>query len=309
MASSAAKAGICENIGEETWNYIAKKLKVIFPIYMIAAIFELFHATVLRNNFDYTTLPYYIFDFLFIRAAGWRKFGTGQVVGASWYLSAYFLSILLLYPFLRKNKDFFLHITAPAIAIVGGGWFIIRQRTLNYSLEMDNDLGICLGLLRGIVEMCAGCTCFALTNRLCKRNTENIGTMRRLLWTIVEIGSMTAVFYIMTHVQRGNSDFLALVLLAFGIVASFSGFSYSSKALEKVNVNWISGFALSLYLNHYAWYRTFANRLPEYPFIKTVNICFALSILSAIVCLLVVRFFNTLRKCRSTGQKEFTRRG
>lgn len=208
--------------------------------------------TVLRNNFDSSTLPYYIFDFLFIKAAGWRKLGTEPLVGASWYLSAYFLSILLLYPFLRKNKDFFLHITAPSIAILGGGWFIIRHSSINYTLQMDYELGICFGLLRGIVEMCIGCTCFAVTNRLRKRDIGNNGTIPRLMWTVIEIGAMSAVFYIMTHIQRGNSDFLALVLLAFGIIAGFSGYSFTSTCLEKVNLNWISSFTLSLYLNHYA---------------------------------------------------------
>ena len=293
MAASAwRKPDISELVGEETWKYLYGKLRVIFPVYMFAATFEIVQSCLLRTNFDPSFVPYYIFDFLFLRAAGWRKVSTQALVGASWYLSAYFLSILLLYPFLRKNKDFFLHITAPVIAIFGCGWFAICHGTINFSLELDYDHGFCYGLLRGLSEMSLGCCCFIVAEKVRSKYRNSRSVLIKTVFTLVELGTMFAVFYIMTHIPRGNSDFVALLLIAFGIVAAFSEQSYTAVWLKKVNVDWISKFSLALYLNHYSWYRTFNNRMPQYPFYITVTIVIFLSIITAILCVSLIKFIK-----------------
>ena len=64
-ASGWHKPQPCTAPGEETWQFIFKKLKVIFPMYALAAAFELIHAFLIRNNADPTNIPYYFFDFLF----------------------------------------------------------------------------------------------------------------------------------------------------------------------------------------------------------------------------------------------------
>lgn len=289
MAMSVWKKDACQFVGEETWKYLWGKLKVIFPVYLFAASLEILQSYLLRTNFDPSFVPYYIFDFLFLRAAGWRKVSTQALVGASWYLSAYFISILILYPFLRKNKDFFLHVTAPVIVILGCGWFSICHGTINFSLELDYDRGFCYGLLRGISEMSLGCVCFALVEKIKNKCNTSKCVLIQTMFTVTEIGSMLAVFYIMTHVPRGNSDFVALLILSLGIISAFSEQSYTVDWLRKVDVQWVSGFSLSLYLNHYCWYRTFNNRWPEFPFHKTVIIVVVLSIINAVVCLAVIK--------------------
>jgi len=180
--SVSAKKTAPTELGSETFSYVIRKMKPIFPIYVFAAIFELLIHVLLRTNMP-THIQYRIWDLLFLRAAG---LGNGNIsaVGGGWYLSAMFFGCWICYPLLRKWPDVMMHIVAPSIAIFVFGWFEITHGHINFALTMQN--GVCLRLLRGISEMCAGVFSYALCEKL-----KHITPEKPLVW----ITAAELIFY------------------------------------------------------------------------------------------------------------------
>ena len=170
-----------------------------------------------------------------------------SLVGASWYLSAMLMAMAILYPILRKHTETFLYIIAPLTAIFILGWFAIQHGHLQYTFDFEG--GVCLGLLRGIAEICAGCFCFQIGQKL----KDCFDDKKSVLWTLLEFAGFGTALYVATHFHRSETDFPAILAMMIGIVMSFSGKSYTNVWLRRVNVRWISGFSLALYLNHLVW--------------------------------------------------------
>ncbi len=293
MASSVRRMPVaCTSLGEDTWRFMWRKVKAIYPVFLFAGVFELLIAYTLRGGVSSTTsYSAFLWDLLFLRAAGLGN-GSEMMVGASWYLTAMLLGMALMFPLLRKYTDTFLHIIAPLLTVFLCGWFMLKFNKLDRQLQFS-DGGICLGLLRSIACMSAGCWSFLIVEKI-KAVDDKGGRFRRVLWTAAEFLGFLGTIWIATHYHRDAHDFIALFLICVGLVAAFSGRSLTAKWTEKLNVSWIGEFSLSLYLNHVVWVRTFnAWKLPV-PWKWQVPVYVLMSMLSALICFSTVRLLRQL---------------
>lgn len=295
MANSVRKTPVyAGTLGEDTWRFLFRKIKPIYPVYLFAVLAEILCSAFFRKDFDISVFPYYIYDLLFLRAAGWKKTGLTVLVGASWYIMAMFLAMAVIYPLLRKNTDSYLHIVAPLIAVFVCGWFSIAYGKIDQALQYDYNL--CLGFLRAFAELNFGCFAYLVCEKVKRRYGQDPTWKTRAFWTAAEILPMAIVLYIATHLNRGNSDFACILLLGAGIAASFSGLGYTNLWLEKVNVGWIGRLSLAVYLNHYTFYRLLSVKKLDWPLEYQLLLLFALSIFTSVLCLACVGIVEKRRR-------------
>ena len=282
MAKSVWNKGPCENVGAETIRFLLKKLKSIYPCFLFALAVELFADCVLRTG-ENAISPVYLWDLLFVRAGGLG--GTHQMaVGASWYLFVMIVGMWILYPLLRKYTDVFCHVIAPLVAVLVFGWFSAVHGNIGIAFHFER--GICLGLLRGISEMCFGCACYAACQKLQAKGKPSA------IWTVIEISAFTATLLIIRFCYRSQLDFVAIFLIGIGIIAAFSGRSYANAWLKAVNIKWISQFSLALYLNHYVWLRTLDNWNLPLSFQWQLKVYVGLAVVSAVTCMATLSVIN-----------------
>ena len=117
MASSADRQEIRLGLGSDTWQFIWKKAKGIYPCYFCALVLELLGGVLRNRPYTLDDVPYMIWDILFLRVAGLQGPKIDMLVGASWYLCAMLLAMWILYPIALKYKDMFLKVIAPLLAI------------------------------------------------------------------------------------------------------------------------------------------------------------------------------------------------
>ena len=294
MAKSAhGKGDAKEKLGTETVSFLLRKLKVIYPTFLFAVLLEFAAQILLRTSNP--GQPYvYLWDLLFLRITG-----LGGVhllaVGASWYLFAMFPAMWILYPLLRRFPDMFYNVIAPLTAVLILGWFSITYGSINHSMEFEN--GISMGLLRAIAELCAGCVSFYVCERVKLTGNKKINLF---FWTFLEIVPLSGVFLISAFRYRSQTDFICILLVGIGLCAAFSGKSYVSVILQRINLKWASAFSLALYLNHVVWLRTLNDWKMARPFEWQLSVLIGLSIITAITCIyscnLARQIFYRIRK-------------
>ena len=280
-------------LGSETTAFLLKKIKPIYPIFIFAATLELIVSVTLRNTLS-SEVIWNIWDLLFLRI-----FGLGAsaelLVGASWYLFALFPALWILFPLLRKYTNTFLHIIAPLTAFFLLGWFERQYGNINYAFH-TNDWNVCLGLLRAIAELCIGCVAYAI----CEWIKGRFKTPRpSVLITLAEVLCLAAIFPAAIYGTRSQTDFLCILSICIGLIAAFSGRSYTNILLRAVSnslISNISAYSLALYLNHYVWLRTLQQWKLAIPYYTGLCIYLILSLLTAFVCLATVRTISGIWK-------------
>lgn len=274
-----------DNLGGDTLSFLIRKMRPILPAYLFAATFELAIHYLLRSSKP-TGVIFRVWDILFLRATG-LGYGRPMAVGGSWYLSAMFVAMWILYPLLKRYTNVFTHIIAPLSAFFIFGWFEWKHGHLNFALSIQN--GVCLGLLRAISVMCMGMFCYELCEKV-KLKFSN--SKPSILFTAAELLSLGGILYITSQLRRTKADFLCILLIGIGIIAAFSGKSHVSLWLKNVNpriISWFSSYSLTLYLNHYVWLNTFADWKPAMPYWTEFSIYVGLSLLTALVCQMTVQ--------------------
>ncbi|MBR2717087.1 MAG: acyltransferase family protein, partial [Oscillospiraceae bacterium] len=252
MAARGMKQPPDGPVGAGTWRFLRDKLRSIYPTYIFALLFDIAARALLtvRHRVTWSAAAGYIWDLLFLRAAGLGRASGDTAVGAAWYLSAMLLGMLLLYPLLLRFRDRFLRLMAPAAAILLYGWFFAAHGHLYFTLNFEN--GICLGLLRGIAGLCLGCVCYML-DRVLKEALPRPGRALRLLATGAEVLPVLAVICLSRLFEPSRADFLCVLLEGVTLTAAFSGMSFLTELTAKLRTDWIGPFTLALYLNHVVW--------------------------------------------------------
>ena len=296
MAKSAKRGS--ENYGSDTVSFLYRKLKAIYPTFLFAAVFEIVIATTLRSSITWN-IKSCVWDVLFLRL--FSLSGNEELlVGASWYLFALFPAMAVIYPFLRAKRDIFLNIIAPLSALFIFGYFSHNYGHINFALH-TTEKGVSLGLLRAISELCLGCFCYALCEKLRERGRTRPSAS--IAFTIIEILSLSSIFAFAVLGIRSHTDFICLLLISLGIVSAFSGKSYINFFMSRVPdsvISFISKYSLALYLNHYVWLRTFQDWKLPVSFWLHLIMYVCLSLTTSLVCVFTVdllkAWINSIKK-------------
>ena len=155
-----------ETIGLDTWRFIWHKFKGLLPLYLIG-FFLVYLFAYGRASLPFLKLNVVsqaVFDLLLLRDFG---FVEGIQNRTSWYLADMLAAMLLLYPFFRWRKRFFLEWIAPVVALVSVGFLLHGFGSLVPPTGSGRFWGpINLYFVRAIGEICAGVAAFRIAEAL-----------------------------------------------------------------------------------------------------------------------------------------------
>lgn len=285
MAKSALSAGdSLQNLGEETVQFLWRKIRSILPYYLFAVFFS-YSRVILANGFTpveaLKNLMLGIWDFAFLRASGIKTYGLTR---ATWYLSAMYISMFILYPMLRKWKKTFTHIMAPLIAIFFLGYLSQTYGNLNQYVK-NWDL-VYSGLIRALAELSLGCVCYVVCEKI---KAIPFAAPSRVLITLIQLFGYAGVIYCAHHLPAKQFDFVLVPVLAVCVVLSFSGQGIAASLFQGKIFPWLGKMSLIIYVNH-MWIKDgIATLLPEsLGYWKLLLICVASVFAISLICLLWV---------------------
>lgn len=274
-----------ECLGKETFHFIVKKYMTFLPYVLFAGIISL----IIQNIWKHIGLTksfISIWDMLILRMTGIK---CNVVVGPAWYLSAMLLSMMVLYPLLKKYKQNFIYLAAPLIVLLGFGWL---SHTYSNLREPELWTGLVYkGLIRGFVELTLGCILYLICQKLKKVNFTKLGS---ILITIVEISGFVFAFVVSQFVSSTKLDFIVVAFLSISILLAFTEKTLELNLCNNKLFFWLEKFSLPLYLcntvaRDFIDYSGWFNSMSYYPKLAIfLVITFALSI----ICMYVISWIQ-----------------
>ena len=291
MAQTAVKSQDSRPIGTQTAAFLYRKIRAIYPYYFTAFVFAFIGWIICKDatiQEAFKQLSNGIWELLLLKRTGLG--GTIWINGPTWYLSAMFTAMLLLYPLLRGYTDLFLKTIAPVLTIV-----CLALLYKNGSLQNGNDLfGVEIrSVLRAIGGLSLGCICYEAALALRGIRFTRVGTE---LLTLTELGGYGFAIYMANRIAYTQYDYTILIALAVGVTISFSQTSITGRLRYGKLCNWLSKASLLLYLNHRAIHVFVSTYLENWSYWRIVPIFLFGSIALACVCKLTVD--GVRRSCR-----------
>lgn len=263
MAIHAQKALSHDEIelGSETWSFIGRKFLSIFPYYIISWVICFLLARYPdRFAFEYAakdmilSIPY----ILQLELAGFSVF---PVNDPSWFLSAMFLAMMILYPLLLRFRSSFSKLIAPITAIWCYGYLFTVCGKLS-TIEPLEGTFLHTGMLRAFGGICLGCFLHEVQMACDRASPERASVSSGVALTVVELLCYIGAVLCMRTTKLCRTDFLFILLVSVAITISFSGRSFSGRVFKRA-YPWIGKLSMCLYLTNSPARRMTVLLLPE----------------------------------------------
>lgn len=247
-----------KSLPKEAFEYFKHKLCTWYPevlvAWMIAAAF-----TYISCSYDIKEMAEHFLNsspeaFLL------RSFGlsASNVNGATWYLSSMLISMLILYPLLRRYPTAMKYLVMPLSALAVLGWLCTVD---NHPRDPTKWIGITLkGNYRALAELELGALCFFSAQKIRK---VPFNRLARVLLSIVEIGCYVGNIVYMFFETPSRTDIFFIALFCLGICLSFSEQTLLRNLPECPAILWLGKFSFPLYLSHQCYALFLNNLLPE----------------------------------------------
>lgn len=274
-----------QSIGYETIVFIWKKIRSVLPYYLFAVFFS-YCGKVYTN--DYTLIETIrnfllgIWDLAFLRASGIKGF---ELIRATWYLSAMYLAMFILFPMLRRWKTTYTRIIAPLLSIFLIGY--LTQTCDNLNQYINNWNIFYPGLIRAVAEISLGCICFEICEKM---KSVSYTLFTRILITLGQVLGYSFIIYCMHDLPGGSQfDFVLVPILAFCVILSFSGQGVCVPMFSGKVFPWLGKMSLIIYLNH-MWVKDgLAALLPvSLGYWKLLGICLGCIAIASLCCMFFV---------------------
>lgn len=237
------------DIGLETWNFIREKAMRLMPNFFVAyfVAFSVFHV-----NEGITELPILakhmvqsLPDLLMIKNSGIRSVSYN---GVTWYISAMMLSMIVIYPLMRKFGNTFFFVIAPTMFLLIMGAFFQNYGSLS---DLENWNGYILkGTLRAFADILGGCICWKAAAGLRQYRFSALG---KAMLTAAEWSAyIISIVFIYGH-GPSRYDYAVFLLFMIGVTITFSRTSYDGVVFRHKIFGWLGTYSLSLYLGHSCW--------------------------------------------------------
>ncbi len=242
-----------KDIANETWRYIAAKIKPFYRYYCVAmALWLVVLQVILRRNgfkqfllFIIRGLPQITLTFM-----GLCHDYTGLYVGNTWYLSAMIIAIFLLYPFILKNRETSTKLVFPLLTMAFLCYLYKNNNSICATFEWNGY--IYLGVIRAIAEIAGGASLYALYDYLKDKPLFTPGQNRTIdkLWlTLLKYGSYILVVLYGCGVEfGGNWSIHAFLYLVIAVTLSFLGAGYTIQGGGITN--YLGKISLPIFLFH-----------------------------------------------------------
>ena len=272
------------NVGIEAGKYIWGKMKQHFPYVLIGCILGIL-SRIIYEKWGLSSYAYSIIDGLFLRMTGVKYVA---VNGPTWYISSMLLCMLLIYPFLRKNREKYVYIAAPLITIMVLGWL---NKNMGLSLKgpmVMVDKFTYKGNLRALAELNLGIFLYPLCMKFSKIKISNFG---RALLTLIQVFCFAMPLVLSYFVERvTHYDIFLLASVTIGIFISFSGQLYGMKLCGNKFFAHLERLSLPMFTVHYHIARFIGKRIvmDQNGYYKGFLLIFVIAIVVAEILLYVI---------------------
>lgn len=232
-------------IGKETLQFMARKLKGLFP-QLFFAWFIAFSVTMVASNQSWREMANSLIDgfteLTVIKMSGLTT--GGSVNGVVWYISSMLLCMFFLYPLIRKYPDVMYHVVIPLTILLGYGLLCQtygspRGGPETYKADVRALAGICTGIV---------CYWSAIKLREIRLTTFGQAVLSFVKWCCYG-----ASVYYMHTISRDKKDYFFIMLLAIAVIISFSQQSVENNFFQQKWCTTLGSFSLYLYLSHIYW--------------------------------------------------------
>lgn len=231
-----------KTVGENTWIFMAKKIKTVFPYHIIICILAILYRNIMLHENFFTALVNELPNIFFLRMTG---ISYDLFNGVEWYLSSMFLMLLILYPLCHYFYDTFTHIIAPFVGVISIGYIIRFMGALG---NPTGKIGIFYaGNVRALGLICLGMFSFELFRVLQEQETVH---QKRILFTVIEITGYLFVLLYMTSnfIERKYGGMIAIILcILVGI--SFSELPYGQSFFNNRLFYFLGKCSLPIFLS------------------------------------------------------------
>ncbi len=275
-----------EQAGLSTVKFLIRKYKGLFFILLSSAIVGFVVHCVsysFTGEVSFQKLLLLSFDVFPLNAAGFKGF---YIVGISWYLSAMFIALAILYPLVRKFKTNFVLIVCPLIVFLGYGILSAKYGNLAVGTTYIENTLLHTGIIRGLSGCAAGCLIYEISKRI---GGKELTRFARISFTALELLAFAMMFYLMHNLPKSQFDYV-LVFIIFGmLLIGINGLSYTSYLW---NPKWTKPFGTMstlIVLNHFYWIHFISTKLKHWERNEKIWAFFGFCICSCIVVYLMSR--------------------
>lgn len=230
------------NPGYSAFVFVINKLKSLATPFLTSFFIGVI-IYIYINGFNISiikTLP----ELLFI-----NRIGIDSLVinGSTWYISAMLIAMLPLYYILAKNKDYYIYVFSPIVALLSYGYiYHFDMPYQNNSLYLNI---LTVGVFRAINGICVG----AITYLICNKIKEIITTKRqKVLLTFLEIILYLIIFITWFNTNDYKIVFSVMLLLPIALGITFSQKSYISILFKSSKFEVIKSISLAIFFNHWS---------------------------------------------------------
>lgn len=249
-SASPSGSGHSDSVGKETFYYICRRLRRLYPEFISASIIALIvRSAVLHWGLKEAAVNVLkaAGEWSFLQLAG---FNTGGLVGASWFLSALLLASVLIFPLARKYKESFFYLGAPMIFIFLFGFtYSTLPHFQSYATPVLAITNV--GMVRAIMELSAGCFVFILVKEL---NKSSWNSVMRAALSVLEVFIFGAlIVYYSSGSHYNKIDWYAILLIIAGVTITQTNLCYSAAAIRGRFFEFLGKISFDLYLGHRSW--------------------------------------------------------
>lgn len=245
-------------VGRDSRNFLLHKIRGLCPEIFIAWGIGFAVQHIAKKNVTAGTLVKDlmtgVWDLFFLRESGLDGFKANP---AAWYISAMLLAMLVLVPLFLNNRDVFLNVWAPILAIGTLGYLSKNVGDLRGPTDW---LGFCYkGWLRAVGELCMGVICWGIVQKI---KDVPYSKLARFLLSAVELTCYLGVIAWSYQHKGSKMDFVMLLFFAAGVIVTFSGQGLFSSFFNKPLVYFLGKISFPIYLAHNYWSHALTRMYP-----------------------------------------------
>ena len=281
-------------IGKETIQFIWKRLKKLLPyliiIYILSIILYYFW---FKPPLTISELVNSVWSLLMLKVIGFRA---PYINGATWYITVLFLSMLILYPLLKKHKENFILIASPLIVLLCLGHLYHNDIGLNHSYLIWKKF-FYTGFIRGFAEINIGFIIYYINQKCKKIEYTNIG---KSILTIIPWILLITVLVVTSFIPRHNEyDYVLLLMIMISIQIMISGKTYDLKFFSNKFVFFLEKISMIIYINH-SLFRIMISNTPLINISpnKCLIIYICITLIFSIVEYFIIEKMKTINYCR-----------
>ena len=243
-----------DNLGVSTARFILNKYLSVLPYLLPAALMSfVLHCIQLDRTVEKALkyLPLLIYEVIPLRTL---RFQGEYIMGVSWYISAMFVCLAILYPLCKKLKTTASLIICPILAAVFYGMLSNEYGNISMHADYLPDLPISVGLLRGF----AGCALGIFMYEVCKPILNKKVTVGgRIIFTLIELWAFLYFLQTMHVKPMSKYDFVVILAIFIFLLIGISGISLSSVICNTKLAKPLGTASIIILLNHYRLEKVF----------------------------------------------------